>query len=69
YVTKVRLQEEGKAVVTCKQNCTGKNLTPELMLICTPKKKIFMSSGKCREAAEEAAVVAERGPTRAAREC
>lgn len=31
YVTRVRLQEEGKAVMACKQNCIGKNLTPELM--------------------------------------
>lgn len=42
YVTRVRLQEEGKAVMARKQNYIGKNLTPELMLTSMPKKVVVV---------------------------
>lgn len=38
YVTRMRLEEEDKAGMACKQNCIGKNQSPEQMLTTKPKK-------------------------------
>ncbi|XP_032036499.1 uncharacterized protein LOC116485338 [Aythya fuligula] len=67
YMTEERLEEEGNTDM--QQNCTGKNLNPEEMPIRTPQRERFERAWKCREAAEEAAVVAETGPTQATGEC